>query len=56
MATDLQELPPDAKCPTAELVATQLALCLATTCARSKLFHIVPLIALTSIPRVVLGG
>ena len=46
MATDLQELPPDAKCPTAELVATQLALHLATICTRSKLVPIVPLYAL----------
>jgi hypothetical protein len=47
MATDFQELPPDApQGPTAELVATQLGLHLATICARSKPFHIVSLFAL----------
>jgi hypothetical protein len=46
VATDLQELPPDAKCPTAKHVATQLGLNLATIHAKSKLFHIIPLFAL----------
>ena len=56
MATELQELPPASKCPTAEPVATQLALHLATICARSKLFHVVPLFALFGgIPCMVLG-
>ena len=46
MASGLQEVPPDEKGPTAELVATQLTLHLATIRASSKLFHTVPLFAL----------
>ena len=39
VATDLQELPPGAKGPTTELMATQLEFHLATIRGRSKLFH-----------------